>query len=352
MEDFVGSSSNAGLLFWLATSLSAAVLLPLLLQLKSKNSFIIQSTTTSNQPLSSKADQQPTGSGVPYLTRNNPEGRYSCLPYIGQGITFLLYPPWDLLQRWNERYGGIISFPLLGTTIYSLTDGEAIKAVLQSHTACFKKDIENTMKEFLVILGTGIVTSEGMSWLQQRRKMSHPLRVDILEIIPLQTLQAVQRLMQQHLDPAAAASQQQLVPLGSLLRHLTLQVISGSFLSLPPEESDATLARLYLPIVDESNVRVWHSYRGYCFFLPSFWKYHWNVYRLNAYVSQLIRQRWTERQPQPQSSSSTTSTRREDILDKVLIDYEKEFPNATVLPEYAVRQLRDEMKTFMLAGHE
>ena len=345
MEDPIGHNSNAGLLVWLATSLSAAVLLPLLLQRKSKSST---SSNASTQPHSSQADQKPTG-GIPYLTRNTPEGRYACLPYIGQGITFLLYPPWDLLQRWNECYGGIISFPLLGTTIYSLTNGEAIKAVLQSHTACFKKDIENTMKEFLVILGTGIVTSEGMSWLKQRRKMSHPLRVDILEIIPLQTLQAVQRLMQQHLDPAVAS--QQLVPLGSLLRHLTLQVISGSFLSLPPEESDSTLARLYLPIVDESNVRVWHSYRGYCFFLPSFWKYHWNVYRLNAYVSQLIRQRWTVRQQQQQQSSST-STRREDILDKVLIDYEKEFPNATVLPEYAVRQLRDEMKTFMLAGHE
>ena len=338
MEVFVGNSSNAGLL-WLATSLSVAVLLPLLLQ-QSKSST------------SGGAQQSSKGRGIPYLTRNTPEGRYACLPYIGQGITFLLYPPWDLLQRWNERYGGIISFPLLGTTIYSLTSGEAIKAVLQSHTACFKKDIENTMKEFLVILGTGIVTSEGKSWLQQRRKMSHPLRVDILEIIPLQTLQAVQRLMQQHLDPATLQPQK-LVPLGSLLRHLTLQVISGSFLSLPPEESDATLARLYLPIVDESNVRVWHSYRGYCFFLPSFWKYHWNVYRLNAYVSQLIRQRWTDRQQQQQSSATTTTLqRREDILDKILADCKKQFPEATVLPEYAVRQLRDEIKTFMLAGHE
>ena len=374
MEDIVRSINPSLVGLVVTASLSVAFLFPRLL------SKLTSSSSKQPQQQHCSSSSSNNSSSVPYLTRNAPEGRY-CLPYLGQGITFLLYPPWDLLQSWNERYGGIICFPLLGTTIFSLTDADAIKAVLQSHTACFKKDVENTMKEFLVILGTGIVTSEGASWLQQRRKMSHPLRVDVLHIIPHQTLQAVQRLMR-HLDRAAHTNstsssaststsnstskstssaatptptrpKQSVVPLGSLLRHLTLQVISGSFLSLSAEESDSNFARLYLPIVDEANVRVWHSYRGYCFFLPSFWKYHWNVYRLNAYVSQLIRQRWMlRRQQQPAPPKNNATPRQEDILDKVLADCEKEFSKVTVLPEYAVRQLRDEMKTFMLAGHE
>jgi len=300
--------------------------------------------------------KQLLGSSTPVLW-STAEG--ISLPFIGQGITFLLYAPWDLLTRWHERYGGVICFPLLGTTMFSVTDAQMCKAVLQSSTANIKKDIEVTMKPFLSILGTGIVTSEGSHWLKQRRKMSHPLREDILEIIPSQTLSAVQRLMT-ILDEAIEKGEQERVPLGSLLRHLTLQVISGSFLSLSAQESDSTFAKLYLPIVDESNKRVWHSYRSYCFFLPAFWKYHSNVYQLNAYVSSLIRQRWELRRREQKETAATASStisssgRSFDILDKVLADFEKEFPNHTddTLPEHAVRQFRDEMKTFMLAGHE
>lgn len=375
LEDLLSNSSSNN--FWVATaSLCVALVLPLLLELlgmvvsrrpsaASASSLVVSSSrdaaAVTTKPKETRGvTTTATTTTTPYLTRNTPESRRTWLPYVGQGITLLLHPPWDLLKTWNERHGGVIAFPLLGSTIFSLTDAAAVKAVLQSHTRHFKKDVENTMKPFLSILGTGIVTSEGAAWLRQRRKMSHPLRADVLEIIPRQTVAAVQRLMRQ-LDQAAA--REQTVPLGSLLRHLTLQVISGSFLSLPPDDSDSTFAKYYLPIVDESNVRVWHSYRRYCFFLPSFWKYHWNVYQLNACVSKLIRDRWTlrrreEEQRQQQQTNNnnekkpSSSRRREDILDKVLADYEKEFPNDPVLPEYAVRQFRDEMKTFMLAGHE
>lgn len=230
--------------------------------------------------------------------------------------------------------------------MFSIGSPELLKVVLQSKIAAVKKDIRNTMKPFLSILGTGIVTSEDESWMKQRLKMSNPLRRDVLEIIPRQTLIAVQRLMKT-MDQACENDQE--IPVGSSLRHLTLQVISGSFLSLSADESDSTFAEMYLPIVDESNTRVWHPYRGYLFFLPSYWKYIFNVRRLNKYVSKLIRQRWAVRQLE---RATGHSAREHDILDRVVQVYEKEFPAATVLPESAVRQFRDEMKTFMLAGHE
>lgn len=233
--------------------------------------------------------------------------------------------------------------------MFSVASPELCKAILQSKIAHVHKDVDVTMKPFLSILGTGIVSSEGAHWLKQRLKMSHPLRRDVLEIIPSQTLAAVQRLCS-ILDPAADAGIA--VPLGSLLRHLTLQVISGSFLSLSATESDSTFAVLYLPIVDESNQRVWHPYRSYLPLMPAFWRYQRNVYRLNAYVSVLIRQRWDLRRKERKEKSTTALDRPHDILDKVLQVYEAEFPNATILPEVAVKQFRDEMKTFMLAGHE
>ena len=279
--------------------------------------------------------------GTPVM-HHPPEGR--SLPYLGHAIHFLQYRPWDLLTGWHRQYGPIVGFTLVGNTLFSIASPSLIKAALQSKIGSVKKDIQNTMKPFLVILGTGIVTSENKAWMKQRLKMSHPLRFDVLEMIPRQTLAAVQRWME---EMDAACDSNETIAVGSSLRHLTLQVISGTFLSLSAEESDSTFAKLYLPIVDESNLRVWHPYRSYLFFLPFFWRHLWNVRRLNVYVSYLIRQRWQLRRKE-----SGSTDRPEDILDRVLVVYEKEFPGRTTIPESDVRQLRDEMKTFMLAGHE
>jgi cytochrome P450 len=183
--------------------------------------------------------------------------------------------------------------------------------------------------------------------MKQRLKMSHPLRRNVLEMIPQQTLQAVQRLMQ---TMDRASETKELVAIGASLRKLTLQVISGTFLSLSAEESDSTFALYYLPIVDEANARVWLPYRSYLPLLPAWWKQFYNVYKLNTYVSKLIRERWTQRRRRQRGG---TPEPPRDILDRMLIVYEKEYGTDDIrLPESHVRQLRDEMKTFMLAGHE
>jgi cytochrome P450 len=268
------------------------------------------------------------------------------LPFLGHALQFLKHRPWDLLARWHRLYGPIVCFRLLGHTNFSIASPALAKVVLQSKIASVKKDISNTMKPFLVILGSGIVTSEGEAWMKQRLKMSHPLRRDVLEMIPRQTLRAVQVL----LEPMDEASQTgQPIALGASLRRLTLQVISGTFLSLSAEESDSTFALYYLPIVDEANARVWLPHRSYLLFLPAWWKQIYNVYRLNTYVSKLIRERWVCRRKEDCSSSSCT--REQDILDRLLQVYEKEYGKCH-LPASHVQQLRDEMKTFMLAGHE
>ena len=134
------------------------------------------------------------------------------------------------------------------------------------------------------------------------------------------------------------------------LRHLTLQVISGTFMSLDAEESDTTFATMYLPIVEEGNKRVWRPERSFMFFMPTFWKYIFGVRRLNRYVSDLIMKRW-ELRKQEQNICNENEMRDQDILDKVLNHFEKGNPGQC-LSSNDVRQLRDEFKTFMLAGHE
>ena len=70
--------------------------------------------------------------------------------------------------------------------------------------------------------------------------------------------------------------------------------------------------------------------------------------RLNNYVSGLITKRWAVRQSEHRqrlSTGATAPTRKQDVLDKVLsaISDEEWGPNV-------VEQIRDEVKTFILAG--
>jgi cytochrome P450 len=265
---------------------------------------------------------------------------WSSLPYFGQVPLFLTNSPWDLLLRWHNQYGPVFCFVLMGRTCVSVAHPDYLKVALQSKIRSVKKDVAFSYKPFLVILGKGIVSSENTAWMKQRLKMSTALRIDVLDMIPGITLQAVQRLYKT-LDAATQTGDK--VALGESLRHLTLQVISSSFLSLSAEESDSTFAHFYLPIVDECNKRVWHPERAYMWFMPFFWKHLYYVHRLNSYVSSLIWNRWNQRRAGQEPSG--------DMLDRVLDQYEKEFPNQP-LTKSAAKQFRDEMKTFMLAGHE
>jgi cytochrome P450 len=264
------------------------------------------------------------------------------VPFLGTALQFLKNTPWDLMESWHRKYGNIYTFKLLGRTCVSIEKPEHLKIMLQSKIQNVKKDVQFSYKPFLCILGGGIVTSEGESWMNQRRKISGPLKNDILETIPGATLGALQRLMAK-LDTCAEDGSS--IDIAEELRHLTLQVISETFLSLDAKESDTTFATMYLPIVEEGNKRVWRPERRYMFFMPSFWKHIFGIQRLNKYVSKLITDRWSQRK------SQENRVGKSDILDKVLDNFEKENPGQH-LCSWWVKQLRDEFKTFMLAGHE
>eukprot|EP00594_Rhizosolenia_setigera_P017181 CAMPEP_0178960678 /NCGR_PEP_ID=MMETSP0789-20121207/13113_1 /TAXON_ID=3005 /ORGANISM="Rhizosolenia setigera, Strain CCMP 1694" /LENGTH=575 /DNA_ID=CAMNT_0020644085 /DNA_START=71 /DNA_END=1798 /DNA_ORIENTATION=+ len=269
------------------------------------------------------------------------------IPFIGSVPDFISNVPWDLMQRWHSQYGPIYQFTLFGRNCVAIASPKLLKVVLQSKIQNVKKDVKFAYKPFLCILGKGIVTAEGKSWMKQRLKMSAALRIDVLDDIPRITLGAVQRLCRDKLD--VCAKENKSIEIGEELRHLTLQVIAETFFSLDPKECNETFAEMYLPLVEEGNKRVWHPERSFGFFLPFFWQHLAAERRLNNYVSKLIRDRILLRKEE-----KSVCKRHKDILDRMLDHYEKHWIGN---PKYMydnnfIKQLRDELKTFMLAGHE
>jgi cytochrome P450 len=159
-------------------------------------------------------------------------------------------------------------------------------------------------------------------------------------------LRAVQRLCIK-IDASIAAGTS--INMSEEFRVLTLQVIAEAVLSLSPEESDQTFAHMYLPIVEEGNLRTWHPERTFMPFLPAFWKYHASVKKLNGYVSDLINARRALRRSEAlEAEGGGSILRKQDLLDKVL----QASPCDADWTDEALQQVCDEVKTFILAGHE
>jgi cytochrome P450 len=266
------------------------------------------------------------------------------MPFFGQMFIMLRGSPWDTMAQWVGEYGKIFRIHLFGSDAVVVADPALLKIILATKLSIFKKDTDWTYKPFMVLLGNGLVTSEGSSWRTQRTLLANHLKINILEYIPSMALQAVQRLSIR-LDKVKADGST--IEMAEEFRHLTLQVIAETICSLSPEESDQTFAHMYLPIVEEGNLRTWNPERMYIP-TPSWFKFHQDVKRLNDYVTALITSRWSLRVKEASSAAAgIPSDRRQDVLDKSLgtITAEEWTPET-------IAQIRDEMKTFILAGHE
>ena len=116
------------------------------------------------------------------------------LPFFGMVFEMLKGSPWDTMSQWVLRYGKIYKFSLFGSNAVVVADPELLKIVLKEEFRTFKKDLEWTYQPFLVILGNGLVTSDGKDWERQRQLLAHFLLVDILDVIPDMAIRAVNRL--------------------------------------------------------------------------------------------------------------------------------------------------------------
>lgn len=239
------------------------------------------------------------------------------------------------MTDWARIYGGIFRIHLFGSDAVVISDPHILKIVLSTKLSNFRKDVVWTYKPFMVLLGRGLVTSEGDEWRRQRTLFSHKLRIDILEEIPAVSFRAVRRLSDK-LDKIKASGGT--LEIAEEFRHLTLQVITEILLSLHHDKCDQTLAHMYLPIVEEGNLRTWRPDRMYIP-SPSWFKFKRDVKVLNDYLSSLISERLTLR--------ASDAPRKADILDFILDN----IPAKEWSDDWA-KQVRDEIKTFVLAGHE
>lgn len=269
---------------------------------------------------------RPSGSEIPLAPQH--------LPVIGHGVPMLFGAPWDVVERWLQQAGPTLRFKIPGATYVCTADPEAVRQVLVGNAENYVKDMRS-MATFHDLLGQGLLSSDGPLWKRQRATLAKAFRIDALRSVADVTRRAVDRACVT-LDEHAQANTP--VDVGALFRRLTLQVIAEATLSMGPDESDEVLPRLYEPLVDECNKRVWNPLRAK---LPIPARFHYDraVGELDKFLNEKIEGRRRAR--------AQEKRRPVDMLDMLLVSFEGEPWSDTT-----ARQISDEVKTMLFAGHD
>jgi cytochrome P450 len=256
------------------------------------------------------------------------------IPFVGHFLDLVIGTPWSTMMRWVHTPDRIAAFDFFGETYILLADPDLIRCVLATHIDKYRKD-ERTYAAFKPILGNGLIISEGELWKRQRSILGRAFRAEILGHVVAIADQAASRLIEELEQVEGRGVPFDFAP---AFRRLTLQVIADAVLSLSPEESDEVLPKLYLPIVEEANVRTWMPFRSYLP-TPGNFAFRRATEELDAFVTDLIERRKRDGNP----------TGKKDILDRIIAGH---LESGAPWDATAVAQLRDEVKTFLMAGHE
>jgi cytochrome P450 len=229
-------------------------------------------------------------------------------------------------RRWRDEHGDFVPIRF-GPFRAHLAFGPAeIEEVLVDHAADFRKSFGTRM--LIPLLGRGLLTAEGDDWLRHRRLASPAFHRDRIE--------AYGRTMAQYAeDRVEAWTDGQVVDLHDEMTALTLRIVARTLFDADVTARIEEVARIGTAIQDFYYLR----FASLRFLIPTWLPTPGNrrlaqsTRRLDDVVYAMIR----ERRP---------GEDRGDLLSMLLLARDEDGAGMSE------RQVRDEVMTLLLAGHE
>lgn len=252
------------------------------------------------------------------------------LPFLGNSLS-ALRDPLSFLISLKNNYGDIVKILIGGKKYYIIQSPEGCRHILQENAKnYFKPGTAKLMKRFL---GDGLATSNGELWLKQRRLIQpafHRKKIEgLANIINEETTGLIQRWKT---HPA-----EHLVNINHELLKLTLSNINKAMFGADVKEKADNIADVINRLLAYASSSVTSLIK-----IPLYIPTPSNVRFLKAnqdfekIIYDIIGQRKKE--------NTETST---DLLDLLLHAYDDESQSYMT-----ARQLRDEITTIFMAGHE
>ncbi len=236
----------------------------------------------------------------------------------------------------HDAYGPVVRTwfgpPGIGLQVYSFADPEACKHILADNAKSYKKS--RAYLRLRSVLGDGLLTSEGDAWRRQRRLAQPAFHKQRLASFA-HTMAAATRAMLEHWHHLAR--RQEIIDVSREMSRLTFQIVGQTLFS-------ADVTREAKAIGEVLEVVLHHAAESVdvLFPLPTWVPTAKNrefvraMRTLDDFVIGLIRAR---RQP--------GAARPNDLLTMLLEARDEESGE-----QMSEQQLRDEVVTFVLAGHE
>lgn len=244
------------------------------------------------------------------------------------------------LRSWNETYGDAIRFRFfLHYHGYIFAHPEHNKHIFQDNNRNYVK-LPNPQNSLLVALvGYGLLTNDGDSWLRQRR-LAQPAfhRRRIAEFSKVMTQATVQTLESWR----DVAKQGTPLDVSEEMMRLTLEIVGKSLFSVDLTREADTVGDAFTAVNRQFRQFSSHPFGVWLMnatWLPRTRRFMGNVAVLDRVVADVI----AERRRLRQNGRGETN----DLLD-LLMDARDEETGEGMDD----RQLRDEVMTLMLAGHE
>lgn len=234
-----------------------------------------------------------------------------------------------------RRYGSVARFRLGAWTMFQVSDASAIQHVLQDNHRNYSKQSVG-FRTIRWVAGNGLFTSDGDFWLRQRRLMQpafHRQRIAGFG----QLMTGVAQATLERWEPFARSGQP--VDVGHEMMRLTLDVVTRALFrtSVPNANALGDAITVLLGDVTFRFDRPWY---------PAPWqvpiarnrRFQQALHTVDRIVQEII-----ETRHQPRVTDVTTP----DLLDMLMAARDEETGGGMT-----DQQLRDEVVTLMIAGHE
>ena len=255
-------------------------------------------------------------------------GRYS--PY--GDLQAMRRSPLLALARIAQRYGDLFQYPVGFWTIYVVSNPAGVRHVLQENSRNYSKA---TFQYNLLglVAGQGLLSSDGAFWLRQRRLMQPAFHRDRLAGLARLTTDATAAMLRRWDDLAARG---EAVDIDGEMMRLTLEIVGKALFSVDLAHDADALSRASLATLDH----IAHRARSPLAFPPKVptprnRAFMAAIRTLDGAIFDLI----ARRRRNPDAA--------DDLLAMLMLARDADTGEGM-----SDHQLRDEIITFLIAGHE
>jgi cytochrome P450 len=274
------------------------------------------------------AEQRPNHSKRPVSQLPGP----SWYTAAGNTLRFLRHAL-DFSQEMRDRYGDVVSVPTLMGRLTLVFHPDGVRRVLQENHLNYNKDIPD-YRILSLVLGKGLLTNDGESWLQQRRLMQPAFHRDRIAAFGTLITEATATWLDQ-LEAAQAIGNGRPLDIPQEMSRLTLSIVCKALFGadLPAE----AMERVSRALATANLLLAEAFYLPGILSLPTPQRHRLREARreLHAVVDAIIQQR------------RAVSEQRGDLLAMLLDARDAE--TGLCMSD---QQLRDEVLTLLLAGYE